>query len=57
MFKVIVSWHEYTHEDWRSEEEEGSSLDDACLYAAWLLETPTARALPGYTVTVVEVGV
>lgn len=56
MYKVIVSWHSYNFEDTFYEDDEGGLLDDACRYAAWLMESPAARALPGYTVTVVEVG-
>lgn len=57
MFMVLTSWGgaDYDPEEdyagWRG------PLDEAIRFAKWLLERPTARFLPGYTITVVEVGV
>lgn len=55
MFKVLVTSGDLPVElqddywDWEG------TLQEACEFAAWLLERPTARILAGYTVTVVEV--
>lgn len=55
MYKLIYSyqglggvWHEDV-------ENYAWPLPQALAYVSWLLERPTARILPGYTVTVVEV--
>lgn len=57
MYTVISSWLVGRSSQWWNDEDGYASLEEACNFAAWLLERPTARALPGYTVTVVEVGV
>lgn len=57
MYKLI---HSYlgAGDIWHVDEDDGVyTLPNAIFYVKWLLERPAARILPGYTVTVVEVGV
>lgn len=57
MYKIVHSYQGLGGV-WKVDEDEGEyTLPNAIFYAKWLLERPTARILPGYTVTVVEVGV